>query len=102
MRYEIMKVPVVICLVMVLGLFHTGRARAVTAQPRPGADTTESRKADTLPGELVLRGQLSSWAGAGIRSVSAGMRYIPQFGFRIGDPPGSRGLRVEGEVAGNI
>ena len=97
-----MKVPVVICLVMVLGLFHTGRARAVTAQPRPGADTTESRKADTLPGELVLRGQLSSWAGAGIRSVSAGMRYIPQFGFRIGDPPGSRGLRVDGEVAGNI
>ena len=72
-----MKDPVVICLVMVLGHIHTGRARAETAQPRPGAETTETRKAETLPGELEMRGQLSSWAGAGIRSVSAGLRYIP-------------------------
>ncbi|HHV04029.1 MAG: hypothetical protein WCQ69_04945 [Bacteroidales bacterium] len=97
-----MKTPGITFLVLALSLTQAVRAGSVSGQTPPGDDTLETRKTDTLPGEVALRGQLSTWTGAGIRSVSAGLRYLPQIDLRIGNPPGSPGFRFEGEVAGNI
>lgn len=89
-------------MVLVLSLFSTVPAQSVTGQVSVSADTAQIGKRDTLAGELIYRGQLSGWAGAGVRSVSAGLRYLPQLSFRIGNPPGSNGVRFEGELAGNL
>ena len=97
-----MKTPGIICMVLALSLYKAVWAQPVTGQVSVGADTVQTGKKDTLPGELIFRGQLSGWAGAGIQSVSAGLRYLPQLTFRIGNPPGSRGVRFEGELAGNL